>query len=77
MPVIGPLITEISVGDRQIAQYIENSVPLTAWTLFIVQCEEDKQTLRSLKLMKELNIIKLEGNNERFISPTFRTDLSR
>jgi len=72
MPVIGPLITEVNVKDKQIAQYVETQVPLTTWTLFIVQCDDDMKTLRSLQHMRELNVIRFEGHSGRYVPPSYQ-----
>lgn len=78
MPVIGPLITEVTARDKKIAQYLENHVPLTTWTLFIVRCDDDMKMLRSLQLMRELNVINLEDDgNEPFVGPDFQSNLSQ
>ena len=64
MPVIGPVITEVAVRDPMIANYLENQVPLATWTLFIVQCDADLEVLRSLQLIRELNVINFGSSAE-------------
>lgn len=75
-PVIGPLIVEVTVPDENIARYLEMQVPLTAWTFFIVHCDEDERTLKSYKPINgEINIIKLTESHHEQRSP--EPDLSK
>ena len=80
MPVIGPVITEVAVRDPMIASYLESQVPLATWTLFIVQCDADLEALRSLQLMRELNVIKFGSSTEgrdSFVEDRRRPSLSQ
>ena len=54
MEVYGPVLCEVSVGDKLHAAYLEQQCPRYLWSSFVTQCSEDQKLLE--EECKALNI---------------------